>query len=256
MPAAATWTEVPSHRIEAPEGVDGVLAVGGGSSIDTAKAASAATGLPLVSVPTTYSGAEWTPTYGIRNPGKRMVGGGGGALPTGIVYEPELTLGLPRPASGGTAMNALAHCVEALYPADLGSRARARRRSSSGCRTCSTTSTISTRERICSKAPASLGRPCAPRSSARARDGAGDRWAVRASARGAQRDLPPGGDALQRGETAPGILDVVSIETARAARAARRLHAASGPRRAGGGSRRARGRGRGAPGGESESATG
>ena len=37
----------------------------------------------------------------------------------GIVYEPKLTLDLPRPASGGTAMNALAHCVEALYPGDL-----------------------------------------------------------------------------------------------------------------------------------------
>jgi hypothetical protein len=117
LPAAARWSEIPSHRIEVPEGVDGILAAGGGSAIDTAKAASAATGLPLVSVPTTYSGAEWTPSYGVREPSKRMVGGGGGAHPLGIVYDPELTLELPRAESGGTAMNALAHCAEALYSA-------------------------------------------------------------------------------------------------------------------------------------------
>ena len=119
LPAAARWSEIPSHRIAVPAGVDGILAAGGGSAIDTAKAASAASGLPLVSVPTTYSGAEWTESYGVRDPGKRMVGGGGGANLAGIVYEPELTLDLPRPESGGTAMNALAHCVEALYPGDL-----------------------------------------------------------------------------------------------------------------------------------------
>ena len=119
LPAAARWREIPSHRIAVPEGVDGVLAAGGGSAIDTAKAASAATSLPLVSLPTTYSGAEWTGYFGVRDPGKRMVGGGGGANLSGIVYEPELTLDLPRPETGGTAMNALAHCVEALYPGDL-----------------------------------------------------------------------------------------------------------------------------------------
>jgi maleylacetate reductase len=113
--ASDRWEEVPSHRIEVPDGVDRIVAVGGGSAIDTAKAASAATGLPLVSVPTTYSGAEWTPFFGVRDPDRRMHGGGAGANLHAIVYEPELTLGLPRAETVGTALNALAHCAEALY---------------------------------------------------------------------------------------------------------------------------------------------
>jgi maleylacetate reductase len=115
LPAAARWDEVPSHRIEVPAGVDGILAVGGGSAIDTAKAASAASGLALVSVPTTYSGSEWSQFFGVRDPDRRMRGGGGGAHLAGIVYDPELTLDLPRGTTAGTALNALAHCAEALY---------------------------------------------------------------------------------------------------------------------------------------------
>jgi maleylacetate reductase len=115
----ARWREVPSDRIAealgAAGGADGVLAVGGGSAIDLGKAISAATGLRLVSVPTTYAGAEWTSYFGVRDPQRRMRGGGGGAHPAAIVYEPELTLDLPAETSVGTAMNALAHCAEALY---------------------------------------------------------------------------------------------------------------------------------------------
>ncbi|HET7567581.1 MAG TPA: iron-containing alcohol dehydrogenase [Gaiellaceae bacterium] len=113
------WRETPSDRLaEAAalaEGADGILAVGGGSAIDLGKAISAGTGLPLVSLPTTYSGAEWTTYFGVRDPERRMRGGGAGAHPAAIVYEPELTLDLPRETTVGTALNALAHCAEALY---------------------------------------------------------------------------------------------------------------------------------------------
>jgi maleylacetate reductase len=113
--AAARWEEIPSDRIVAPPETDGIVAVGGGSAIDTAKAASAEAGLPLVSVPTTYSGSEWTAFYGVRDRDKKMRGGGGGAQLAAIVYDPELTLELPRAETVGTALNALAHCAEALY---------------------------------------------------------------------------------------------------------------------------------------------
>ncbi|MFZ0342007.1 MAG: iron-containing alcohol dehydrogenase [Gaiellaceae bacterium] len=116
---AGRWSEVPSDRIAdaaaAASAADGVLAVGGGSAIDLGKAISASAGLPLVSVPTTYAGAEWTTYFGVRDPRRRMRGGGAGAHPTAIVYEPGLTLDLPAETTVGTSMNALAHCAEALY---------------------------------------------------------------------------------------------------------------------------------------------
>lgn len=123
LPAAAWFFGVQPHTparvveaaVEEANDADGILAVGGGSAIDTGKAVSAATGLPVVSVPTTYSGAEWTPGFGVLDEERRVKSGGGGAKLAGIVYVPELTLGLPPEESGGTALNALAHCAEALY---------------------------------------------------------------------------------------------------------------------------------------------
>lgn len=97
---------------------DVLVAAGGGSAIDTAKAVSAATGLPVVAVPTTYAGAEWTSYFGMRDPERRVKSGGSGASVAAIVYEPELTLDLPRTETVGTALNALAHAAEALYRED------------------------------------------------------------------------------------------------------------------------------------------
>jgi len=107
--------ETVSEAVAASREADALVGLGGGSAIDTAKAVSAATGLPLVSVPTTYSGAEWTPYFGMRDEERRVKTGGSGARTVAIVYEPRLTLDLPLDESAGTALNALAHCAEALY---------------------------------------------------------------------------------------------------------------------------------------------
>ena len=114
---ARRWSEVPSTRIADAAGRagDGIVALGGGSAIDLGKGISAEAAVPLVSIPTTYSGSEWTSYFGIRDPDRKMHGGGAGAHLGGVVYEPRLTTQLPRAETVGTAMNALAHCAEALY---------------------------------------------------------------------------------------------------------------------------------------------
>ena len=111
--------ETVAAAIEAAREADLVVAAGGGSAIDTGKAVSADTGLPVVAVPTTYAGAEWTRFFGMRDEARGLKTGGSGANVVGVVYEPALTLELPRSETVGTALNALAHAAEALYAGPL-----------------------------------------------------------------------------------------------------------------------------------------
>jgi maleylacetate reductase len=96
-------------------GADCYVATGGGTTIGLAKAIALETGLPILAIPTTYSGSEMTPVQGITRDGIKRTTRDARMLPRTVIYDPELTLGLPPAISGTSGMNAIAHCVEALY---------------------------------------------------------------------------------------------------------------------------------------------
>jgi maleylacetate reductase len=96
-------------------GADCLLSVGGGSTTGTAKAVALETELPIVAVPTTYAGSEMTPVYGLTSGQRKRTGKSLKVLPKVVIYDPELTFSLPDFITGPSAMNAMAHCVEAFY---------------------------------------------------------------------------------------------------------------------------------------------
>ena len=97
---------------------DSILSIGGGSAIGVSKAIALVTDLSIVAVPTTYSGSEMTPLWGLTRHGAKQTGRDSRVQPKTVIYDPELTLDLPPSVSGTSGMNAIAHCVEALYAPD------------------------------------------------------------------------------------------------------------------------------------------
>ena len=97
---------------------DGLVAGGGGAAIGLAKIIARDLALPILAVPTTYSGSEATPIWGMSEGERKFTGKDVAVLPRVIVYDPDLTLALPAPVSAASAMNAIAHCVEGLWVAD------------------------------------------------------------------------------------------------------------------------------------------
>ena len=150
----STFAEVTSH-VPVPlvqkavqqarrDGVEAVVSFGGGSCADLGKAVCFFTeqeagtparrtptvaALPHIAMPTTYSGAELTPFFGMTDRRTRQKTGGGGptTAPIAAVYDPVLTLSTPPRVSAETGMNALAHCVEVVYSTASHARGRSHR---------------------------------------------------------------------------------------------------------------------------------
>jgi alcohol dehydrogenase class IV len=88
-----------------------VVALGGGRVIDSAKAIGGADAVSVAAVPTTLSGAEMTPFH-------QMPAGVDSfnlVRPSLVIADPGLMASQPMPDLAASAMNALAHAVEALY---------------------------------------------------------------------------------------------------------------------------------------------
>jgi alcohol dehydrogenase class IV len=142
----AEYTQTPSNPTEAAAqagaavyheaGCDGFIALGGGSSIDLAKAAALLVshggpleqyaliegGLaritarvpPVIAVPTTAGTGSEVGRGALITLGDRRKLGliSPHLIPRAAVCDPELTLGLPRALTAATGMDALTHCIE------------------------------------------------------------------------------------------------------------------------------------------------
>src|SRR6476659_2724026 len=95
-----------------------VVAIGGGSAIGLAKAVSARTGMRQVAVPTTYAGSEVTGVLGETDNGIKTTRRDPALAPGTVVYDAELTVSMPAGLTRTSALNALAHAVEALWAPD------------------------------------------------------------------------------------------------------------------------------------------
>jgi alcohol dehydrogenase class IV/protocatechuate 3,4-dioxygenase beta subunit len=110
-----TPVEVTEQALELAKDADCLVAIGGGSTTGLSKAIAVRTGLPQVILPTTYAGSEVTPVLGETENGRKATRSSAAILPETVIYDVELTRSLPVPLSVTSAVNALAHAVEALY---------------------------------------------------------------------------------------------------------------------------------------------
>ena len=122
---ALTYTDVAAHvpvekaekaRAAAHEhGIDLLVCVGGGSTTGLAKAVALTSGLPIVTVPTTYAGSEATNVWGLTEAAHKTTGVDARVLPATVIYDATLLVTLPVELSVASGLNGLAHSIDAMW---------------------------------------------------------------------------------------------------------------------------------------------
>lgn len=139
--SSVQWVESVAREIANSE-CDSIVAIGGGSVSDSAKALSMLLSeggcladhathftppsaveiplrtqakLPIISLPTTASGAEVTPSFGVREGEHKQLFWNRQLASTTILIDPLLSHDIPLKLMRYTAMNGMAHCFEGMY---------------------------------------------------------------------------------------------------------------------------------------------
>ncbi|MEH2484163.1 maleylacetate reductase [Bradyrhizobium sp. AZCC 2230] len=115
-----TPVEIPNQALNIVEShdIDGLVPIGGGSTVRLGKALSLRTGLPPIAVPTTYAGSEMTPIIGETTNGIKTTQHSQDLVPDTVIHDVDLTVSLPPQISAASGLNAIAPAVEALYAPD------------------------------------------------------------------------------------------------------------------------------------------
>jgi alcohol dehydrogenase class IV len=96
-------------QVAKEKGVDGIVSVGGGSTVGLGKAISIRTGWPHLCIPTTYAGSEMTPILGETENGRKTTRRDPKILPTAVLYDVDLFSTLPVDLTVYSGINAIAH---------------------------------------------------------------------------------------------------------------------------------------------------
>jgi alcohol dehydrogenase class IV len=115
LPPAEPATAVPETSAALLDSIrsPNLVALGGGRTIDTAKAIAAITGARVAAIPTTMSGAEMTGIH-------RLPAGAESRVqdlvrPALVIADPTAMTSAPEPELRASSMNALAHGADSLY---------------------------------------------------------------------------------------------------------------------------------------------
>jgi maleylacetate reductase len=114
-PHVPVATATAAREAACQRGVDLLVSIGGGAATGLAKAVALDTSVPIIAVPTTYSGSEATNVWGITEASRKTTGVDNRVLPAVVVYDAMLSRSLPLGITVASGLNAVAHCVDSMW---------------------------------------------------------------------------------------------------------------------------------------------